>query len=210
MAMPRKRPLENPNQYYSYVWRHKGKVLYVGYGKNNRCRASCLASWSRPAKLVTDYKHLRFEIEVEVFPHFSIHAARVAEKHLIIRLKPIYNTAPSYGGWKGMHTKEGKEKISKANLGKKHTEEFKRRYSERMLGNKNLLGHKHTEETKAKISKAGKGRSVSDLTRQKSRERMIERNRTNPPRKGKKCSKEHKAKVSIAHKLRNKNNALKN
>lgn len=110
-----------------------------------------------------------------------------------------YNISPRVGaGYKGMHSPEGLRKISEANLGRKHPEEFGRAHSERMKGNKHLLGHQHSEETKKKISDKGKGRPASELCKQKSRERMIERNRNNPPRKGKKCSESHKRKVAEA------------
>jgi len=43
MAMPRKRPLADPNQYYAYVWRLDGQVIWVGQGKDNRGRPTCRA-----------------------------------------------------------------------------------------------------------------------------------------------------------------------
>lgn len=62
------------------------------------------------------------------------------------------------------HTEEAKKKISKNNakywLGKKRSEEFRKRMSKMMLGNKNCLGHKNTlgfkfsKASKLKISEA--------------------------------------------------------
>ena len=208
MAMPRKRPLQDPNQQYAYVWRLDGEVIWVGCGKNNRCRPECKASWGgRPTELIRVLKVKRFLIVVEVLPCESKPEAIELERKLIAELKPKYNTATQAGGWKGMHSEEGLKSISQANLGKQHTDEFKEHRRQLMLGNQNLLGHIHTEETRGKIGAKAKGRPVSELCRQKSRERMIERNRLNPPRKGKLVSEEHRRKISIAAKNRKKRHA---
>lgn len=201
MSMPRKRPLEDPNQYYAYVWRYKNRVIWVGAGKNNRGRPDCKSSWSgRPKALVDLLERHRHRIKVEVFPCTSQQEARELEERLIAELNPKYNTAPHYGGWKGMHTPEGLANIAKVQKERVQSLEERKAKSRRMKGNKNLLGHKHSEETKAKISQSNKGRKPSALCRQKSSERATERNKTNPPRKGKKCPAEHRRKLSEARK----------
>ena len=53
--------------------------------------------------------------------------------------------------------KDVAEAISKANKGKKMSEESKKKMSEAKKGNKNMLGKKHSEETKKKMSEAKKG-----------------------------------------------------
>ena len=157
MAMPPKRPLSDPNQYYAYVWRLKGEVLWVGHGKNNRGRPTCKASWSgRPEGLIEVLQLSRFLIEVEVHPCSNKQEARNLERSLIEKLQPKFNTVPGVGGYKGMHTPQGLENIRKAQLGRVCSQEEREARSKRMLGNKNLLGHKHSEETKAKISRTFK------------------------------------------------------
>lgn len=68
------------------------------------------------------------------------------------------------------------------------------------VGFAGFAGKQHKEESKRKISAKSLGRPASELCKQKSRERMIERNKKFPPRKGVKCSEEHKKKVSESHK----------
>jgi len=64
------------------------------------------------------------------------------------------------------HSKETKEKISKANkgkigyptmLGKKHSKETKEKMRLKALGNKRALGLRHTEEVKRKIAESNSG-----------------------------------------------------
>lgn len=203
MAMPRKRPLADSNQYYVYIWRHHGVVVYVGQGKNNRGRPSCKASWGgRRWELVKLLEESWREIEAEIIPCQSQQSSRELEQKTIKRLKPKYNRAPHYGGFKGMHTPEGLMRIRKAQVGRECSEELKEARRQRMLGNNNLLGHRHSEETKKRLSEAGKGRRPSDLCIQKFTERTILNNINNPPRKGKKCSPEHRRKLSEAARRR--------
>lgn len=201
-------------EYYAYVWRLNGEVLWVGQGKGRRSDPLCKASWSgRPQGLLDILETQRQEIKVEIQPCLSKEASWVLEERLIAELKPKFNTAPHHGGWKGMHSPEALANISQLNTGRKRTEESKVQHSERMKGNKHLLGHVHSEETRAKISNALRGREVSEKTRVSASQRMTERNKVNPPRKGKVCSEEHKRKVSEARKLfflRKKQNASLN
>ena len=70
---------------------------------------------------------------------------------------------------------EHKAKLSKANVGFKHTEETKKLMSLNSSRNKSFLGRKHSDETKAKISdraigrKPFLGRKHSDETKAKMR-----------------------------------------
>ena len=52
----------------------------------------------------------------------------------------------------------GFKKVYNINLGRKYSEEHKRKVSESAKGNKRRLGISHSEETKRKISEALKGR----------------------------------------------------
>ena len=71
-----------------------------------------------------------------------------------------------------------------------------------VVGFAGFAGKRHSEETKQRIRETGLGRKPSDLCRQKASERMTERNRASPPRKGKRCSEEHRRKLSEAAKRR--------
>jgi len=62
-----------------------------------------------------------------------------------------------------MNTDEAKEKISKANKGRKHSEEFKKKCSERMKGKKSFFkGRKHSEKSKQKISVSRIGKCLEE------------------------------------------------
>ena len=54
--------------------------------------------------------------------------------------------------------------------GKHHSEETKRKISEAMMGNKNLLGKHHSDKTRMKISEAHKGKPPSNKGKQMSEE----------------------------------------
>lgn len=198
--MPRKRPLEDKNQYYAYVWRYRKQVLYVGQGKDNRGRVGCKSSYSgRPWRLLAWLEKNWMEVTVEIFPCNSKQESWAVEARLIKKLKPKYNKAPHHGGYKGMHSKEAIEAIRLSHLGVKWDDPARSlALSLRLKDNQFRKGVKHSKKVKLKIGKALKGRKPSALARQKASERMRERNLNNPPRKGKKCSEIHKNKVRLA------------
>lgn len=72
------------------------------------------------------------------------------------------------------------------------------------VGFAGFAGHKHADSTKELIRQSSTGRPASELCKAKSAERARERNRNNPPRKGKRCSEEHRRKLSEAAKRRRK------
>lgn len=88
----------------------------------------------------------------------------VLEQTMMDANKPEYNifkfARSSLGNqvWLGRkHTEETKRKMSLAQKGRTFNEETKKRMSLAQLSNKKRLGHKHTEEAKRKISIAHKG-----------------------------------------------------
>jgi len=120
---------------------------------------------------------------------------------------------------------ETRKKISKANTGKKHTLETKRKLSEIKKGKPrpDLVGKEFSEETRKKISKANKGKKFSDEHRtnlsqamkgrpssrkgvtlsEETRKKISKANKGNPsPMKGKKHTPEAKQKMSKSAKGR--------
>jgi hypothetical protein len=92
--------------------------------------------------------------------------------------------------------------VSAARTGVRLSEARRQHMSQRMRGNKNLLGHVHTLETRAKISASGKSRHISDKARINMS--VAKRGALNPrwgkpsSRRGVVLSTETKAKLSAA------------
>ena len=161
--MTRKRPLEDPKQCYVYVWRLQGKIILIGYGTNNRGRPICKASWTvRSVPCVKMLERASKQITWQVMPCESREEARRKERELIAVHKPLYNTAPGCGGYRGMHSEAGKRRIGAAQIGKRRSAEFRSNMSKRLLGNQHLKGHVHTAEAKFKIGKANRERAFEE------------------------------------------------
>jgi group I intron endonuclease len=64
-------------------------------------------------------------------------------------------------------SQETRQKMSRLHKGKTISAEQRRTVSEKMRGNKHLLGHRHSEETRAKLSIAGRKRIVTEEMRAK-------------------------------------------
>ena len=91
---------------------------------------------------------------------------------------------------------ETKEKIGKSNLGKKRTEEHKRKYSECQKGDKAFwYGKTHSDDTKQKMSNVHKGIQFSKETKQKL---SIQKMGKNNPMYGKKPAEEHRERMRIS------------
>lgn len=96
----------------------------------------------------------------------------------------------SFVGYK--HTPEAIEKIRQAGTGRTHTEEVRKKMSERMMGNKITLGLKHTLETLKKMSDVKIGKKFSDESKRKMSEAVKKRLANGMPE-------ETKRKISIAN-----------
>jgi len=147
-----------------------------------------------------------FSVYIEYLPNFSKDDLLNLEEELIKRFNTIaphgYNISERGSNskvWLGRkHTEETKRKISnfhKGNtycLGHKASDERKRKLSLSKMGNTNRLGQKHTEESKIKMSIAQKGkkRSLEDI--EKNRLRNL--GKTIPQETRDKISKSHKGK----------------
>ena len=93
-------------------------------------------------------------------------------------------------GSHGKHSLESIEKLKKAHLGRKYSDEFKRRRSEIMKGNTLRLGSSQSEGTRLKMGNSRRGQVRSEETRLKMRNSAL----------GKKKSPEHIRKVVEAKK----------
>lgn len=99
-----------------------------------------------------------------------------------------------------IHTEESRRKRSEKLKGRKFSEETRKKMSESKKGNKHWEGKTHSEETKRKISESNKGKTAwnkgrphPEETRKKLSEVQIGRT---SPMKGKKLSEEHRRKLS--------------
>jgi len=101
--------------------------------------------------------------------------------------------------WLGKkRSEETKRKISETKKGTSLTEEHKGKISLAIKGRKSpMLGRHHSEETKRKMSKAGEGKCRSKETIKKMSEAKKGKNH---PLYGKHCSEETKRKMSKSHK----------
>ena len=95
----------------------------------------------------------------------SLVAAKEMEKHLIasIGLDALCNkTLGGEGFFGGIHSEETREKLRVANIGKKLSEETKRKIGEKSKGHPNYNTKPVSEETRNKISIAFKGKKRSE------------------------------------------------
>ena len=70
-------------------------------------------------------------------------------------------------------SKETLKKMRESHLGKRHSEEAKKKMSISHIGNQNALGYRHSEEAKKKISESHKGRKRKPLSKETKRKMSI-------------------------------------
>lgn len=112
-----------------------------------------------------------------------------------------YNIEP--GGNKNKHlSEETKQRLRESHLGRRHTEEAKRKMSESRTGEGNgMYGRHHTEEAKKKMSEAKKGKPghpCSDYAKERASQANL----------GKIVSEETRKKLSESHKGRPAHNKI--
>lgn len=139
----------------SYVYVHRtatdGRVFYVGQGVNKRAWSDTGRNphWHRT---VAKYGHI-----IEIIASCLPKACALSIERAVIGKYGVDNLCNLTSGGDVGPT------------GMKHSDEVCKAQSERMVGNKHTLGRKLTPEHKAKISAGGKGRVVSEATREKLR-----------------------------------------
>lgn len=200
-----------PYGYYTYIMiSPDGEVYYVGAGRRNR--GDPRQKWFNGVCFEREWNIKGLRSIVIIIEQENKEDAYNLESKLILQYGrrdlhtgTLYNRTNGLGAHGRILSEDSLERIASSKRGKALTPEHRAKLSESLRGNQNLLGHKHSTETKAKISAAGKGRkmTLSDEERSLRSERVRERNRTNPPRKGKTCSPEHRRKLSESKRLSN-------
>jgi len=148
---------------YLHRKEHDNSIYYVGIG-NNKDRAKVIKGRSEHWTRVFNKYGRSVDI---VANNISLENAKELEIFLIqeIGIDNLCNhTLGGEGFFGGKHTQEAKEKMRKANIGKKLSEYTKKKISEKLKGHPNYL-KKQTKEAREKISIASKGRKVKDKTK---------------------------------------------
>lgn len=83
------------------------------------------------------------------------------EQYYLNKLKPYFNICTLAYSCRGVaRSQEIRDKISKANKGRKRSKEFCENLSKRMKGKRYMLGKKQSDESKLKVSKSNKGKTL--------------------------------------------------
>lgn len=204
---------------YRHIRVDKNEPFYIGKGKT---KSRAFSNFGRSVYWNNIVSKTNYHVEI-ILDNLTMEEASVKEKEFI----KLYGRI-EFGGTlcnltDGGDGKEGfvcnsktKEKISKSNFGKKHSEEFKKNIRNRLVGkslsqetrlkmSKSRSGLKRSEETKRKISDANKGKKISYESKLKMSNSAIGKVVSNVTKMkmsqskiGKKKSDETKNKMSIA------------
>jgi hypothetical protein len=219
--------MANPNRFYTYAYLREDKTpYYIGKGEKNRAYNKHHTGISVPkdkSRIIFLKQNLA---EKEAFRHEIYMIAVFGRKDLgtgILRNKT--NGGDGISGFS--HSEQTKEKIRNIHLGRKasketkkklseirkgkkiHSEEWKKKQSEKMKGNTFGLGIKPSKETLKKRSKALEGKIPSEEVKKKMSEshkgkKLTEEHKKNIGKvnRGKKLSEETKRKLSECNKNR--------
>lgn len=151
--------LKNKGGIYCWYSKRTGK-MYVGSAVNLRARTNDYYQ----ASYIKDRKHFPIVRAMEKYgrDNFSLIILEYTNKENLIRseqywidsITPSYNILTVAGSWSNhRHTEETKLKMSKARIGKTHTEEVKELISlSRRKENNSFYGKTHSQETKDLLS----------------------------------------------------------
>ena len=185
----------NPYRFYTYAYLREDRTpYYIGKGSGKRI----VSKKDRVVNLPKDKSRIIFLkqnlLEEEAFKHEKYMIAVFGRKDLGTGI--LYNRTDGGEGSSGhIVSDEVKEKLKQFNMGKKHSEESKKKMSESSKlkftkeTQEKLLeswrGKHHSEESKKKISEKNKGRILS----------VESKNKISKTHKGKPKSEEHKQKL---------------
>lgn len=151
--------LKNRGGIYCWYSKQTGK-MYVGSAVNLRARTNDYYQ----ASYVKDRKHFPIIRAMEKYgrDNFSLIILEYTNKENLLRseqywidsITPSYNILTVAGSWSNHHhTEDAKLKMSKARIGKTHTEEVKKLMSlSRRKENNSFFGKTHSQETKDLLS----------------------------------------------------------
>ena len=173
--------MDTENIYYCYVYkREDGTPYYIGKGKGSRAFISNGRITNPPRDRTNIFFACEGVSETEAFEMEVALVSLLGRKDLGTGI--LRNQTGGGEGASGLsHSEESKRKMSERLKGKSRTEESKRKMSERKKGQPNgRLGITHTEESRSKMSDSHKGKPHSEETKRKiseSRKRYWERRR---------------------------------
>jgi len=185
----------NPYRFYTYAYLREDRTpYYIGKGSGKRI----VSKKDRVVNLPNDKSRIIYLkqnlTEEEAFKHEMYMISVFGRKDLGTGI--LHNRTDGGEGSSGhIVSDEVKEKLKELNLGKKHSEESKKKMSEvsklkftkevqeKLL--KSWRGKNHSEESKKKISEKNKGRTLSAESK----------NKISKTHKGKPKSEEHKQKL---------------
>lgn len=186
---------------YGYIYLLKNNInnkLYIGQtinGFDSRYRNN--------VEKETKNKHLKYAFNKYGIENFTIikEFDKASSKEELDALEDmyikIYSTYKSefgynkrFGGSRGKHTEETKEKNRQAHLGKEVSIDTRKKLSEANSGKNNpmygipspMTGKKHSEETKHKLSEMNKNRVFTEETKQKMSENHADVSGSKNPR----------------------------
>jgi group I intron endonuclease len=139
---------------------------------------------------------LVFIIVEHCLPDFLI----TREQYYIDSLNPYFNECKIAGNCLG---KKWSEEMYRKKIGRKHSEESRKKMSKSLIGNKRTLGYKHSEESKRKMGDSHKGLIKSIETCNKLSKSLMghtvsveSRKKISEGHKGKRASDETRQKMS--------------
>jgi len=182
------------------IWNNVSKKFYIGSSINVHYR------WTKHKRLLVIGKHPNIKLQnafnkygIDTFEFFVLELVDdkdnllIREQYWIDFIPPIFNIIRDVRK-SSLGTKTKEEVLKRLSIirkGKKHTEEFKEKAKERMIGNQYAAGKTHivTDETRVKISNKLKGTRHSKESYVKSAKKL----------RGRVLSDSHKIKIIEAH-----------